>query len=162
MREGFPALRIPGTKCSPLVDGEEPIPRHTFWSSENVLDFHPDYLDNIRKGCELVFTARDKPDGQAYSASQTFFFPASMKPRCALEALVKTIFEKHTENVDKAMFNLEKSGAEWWTLVMDDDEDDRPKEEDEEEDEVLAPRIDKAFFSFFWRWKRRRSPCCRR
>jgi hypothetical protein len=42
---------------------------------------------------------------------------------------------------------------------MDDDEDDRPKEEDEEEDEVLAPRIDKAFFSFFWRWKRRRSPC---
>ena len=136
MREGFPALRIPGTKCSPLVDGEEPIPRHTFWSSEKVLDFHPDYLENVRKDCELVFTARDKPGGQAYSAGQTFFLPANMKPRCALEALVKTIFEKHTEHVDKGMFSLEQSGAEWWTLVLDDDEDQKPREEDEEEDEV--------------------------
>jgi hypothetical protein len=144
IREGFPALRIPGTQGKPLIDGEEPIPRHTFWSSENVIDFHPQYLENLRADCETVFSARDKPDGQAYSTGQTFFLPATMKPRCALEAFVLTIFERHVEHLDKDMFKMSQSGAEWWTLVLDDDEDktDEPRskndgeEEEDEEDEV--------------------------
>ena len=76
MRDGFPALRIPGTPFQPMVDGIEPIPRHSFWASESVLTFPPDSLELFRQDCETVFTARDKPDGQAYSTRQDkrFFF----------------------------------------------------------------------------------------
>lgn len=145
IRDGFPALRIPGTKWKPMVDGKEPIPRHEFWASEDVVEFHSNHLQSLREDCETVFTARDKPDGQAYSAGQTFFLPAKMEPRCALEALVKEIFNKHVENLDDGTYNPENSGAEWWTLVMDaDNEEDTGKanngkedeEDDDEEDEV--------------------------
>ncbi|KAL3942658.1 MAG: hypothetical protein SGBAC_003177 [Bacillariaceae sp.] len=141
MREGFPALRIPGTKWKPMVDGEEPIPRHPFWAGDDVVQFNPDYLETLREDCKTVFTARDKPDGQAYSAGQTFFLPTKMKPRCALEGLVKEIFDKHTAHLEKGTFSLEHSGSEWWTLVMDEkDEKPQPKgedgDDDDEEDEV--------------------------
>ena len=142
-REGFPALWVSGTR-TPLVDGDEPIPRHSFWSCENMIEFSPKHFDDILSDCETVFTSRDRDDGQAYSTGQTFFCPATMKPRCALEALVLTIFEKHVQHVDKGMYNLEQSGAEWWTLVLDGDDEPKAKNDDsnnvddpeEEEDEV--------------------------
>ena len=142
-RDGFPALWVPGTR-KPLVDGNEPIPRHSFWSSQTVIEFHPKHLDDILNDCEIVFTSRDRNDGEAYSTGQTFFFPATMKPRCALEALVLTIFEKHVQHVDKGMYNLKQSGAEWWTLVLDGDDDsskanngdDDGEGDEDEEDEV--------------------------
>lgn len=142
IRDGFPALRIPGTKWKPMVDGKEPIPRHEFWANEDVLSFHSDHLQSLREDCETVFTARDKPDGQAYSAGQTFFLPAKMKPRCALEALVKQIFEKHVAHLESGTYSPEHSGAEWWTLVMDGDNEDAKavgegdEDDEDEEDEV--------------------------
>jgi len=68
-----------------------------------------------------VFTARDKPDGAAYSAGQTFFLPANMKPRCALEAIAMKIFQEHTKDLEPGTFIPAESGANWWTLVMDDE-----------------------------------------
>ena len=139
MREGFPALKDPNRKGKYLVDGEEPIPRHPFWSCDDAFQIHPDYLDSLRQDCETVFTARDKPEGQAYSAGQTFFLPANKKPRCALEAIVLSIFQKHVEHVDKGMYSMEHSGVEWWTLVLDGEEEnpvEGEKDDEDEEDEV--------------------------
>lgn len=137
IRDGFPALYIPEAKNSissdgkikepqsfrPMVNGKEPLPRHGFWSSEDVIQFDNDqgYLKMLREDCETVFTARDKPDGAAYSAGQTFFIPANMKPRCALEALAMKIFHEHTKDLEPGTFNPAVSGANWWTLIMDDD-----------------------------------------
>jgi hypothetical protein len=151
IRDGFPALQIPGAKTyQPMLKGEEPIPRHSFWSSENAVHFNPDYLESLRQDCETVFTARDKPDGAAYSAGQTFFLPANRAPRCALEALAMLIFRKHTEHLKEGTFNPAQSGANWWTLVLDENEeavtkapiqvqnnaDEEEDEEEEGEDEV--------------------------
>jgi hypothetical protein len=135
IRDGFPALRLPGTNFKPNIDGEETIPRHSFWTSEDAITFHPDHLESLRMDCETVFTARDKPDGQAYSAGQTFFIPASMKPRCALEAMALTIFEKHVQHLEEGTYNPEQSGANWWTLVMDDDDNHKKDEKDDDEEE---------------------------
>lgn len=124
IRNGFPALHTPGSKTfQPNLKDDEPIPRHTFWSHPDAIHFlHPDHLETLRRDCEVVFTARDKPDGAAYSAGQTFFLPANQRPRCALEALAMMIFEKHTEHLPAGTFNPATSGANWWTLVLDDDE----------------------------------------
>ena len=119
IRDGFPALRIPGTNWKPKVEGVDPIPRHSFWSMENAIEFNPMNLSTWLEDCETVFTARDKPDGASYSAGQTYFLPATMKPRCALEALAQSIFLKHTEHLEEGTFNPEQSGANWWTLVLD-------------------------------------------
>ncbi len=135
IRDGFPALYIPKEKVSssdeksngqplsfqPMVSGEEPLPRHGFWSSEGVIQFD-DNLKLLREDCKTVFTARDKPDGASYSAGQTFFIPANMKPRCALEALALNIFHEHTKDLEPGTYNPATSGANWWTLVMDDEE----------------------------------------
>ena len=141
IRDGFPALYIPKKKDNatdpeeknghasflPMVKGEEPVPRHAFWSSDDVIQFEE--LKLIREDCETVFTARDKPDGASYSAGQTFFIPANMKPRCALEALAMKIFHEHTKHLEPGTFNPAQSGANWWTLVLDGDN---------EEDNVAA------------------------
>ncbi len=138
IRDGFPALYMPKEKSAssdekckgprsfqPIVSGEEPLPRHGFWSSEDVIQFENDgeSLKMLREDCETVFTARDKPDGAAYSAGQTFFIPANMKPRCALEAMALKIFHEHTKDLTPGTFNPAQSGANWWTLVMDDSEE---------------------------------------
>jgi hypothetical protein len=123
IRDGFPALRIPGTNWKPKIDGEDPIPRHAFWSMENAISFDSSLLPTLLEDCETVFTARDKPDGAAYSAGQTYFLPANMAPRCALEALAQSIFFKHTEHLEEGSYNPEQSGANWWTLVLDVDDD---------------------------------------
>lgn len=135
IRDGFPALRIPGTKWKPMIDGEEPIPRHEFWVGEDAITFHPDYFESLREDCETVFTARDKPDGKAYSEGQTFFLPATMKPRCALEALVKEIFQKHVAHLKEGTFNPKNSGANWWTLVMNEPEAPTPQSSEKKDDE---------------------------
>lgn len=123
IRDGFPALRLPGTKWKPKVEGEDPIPRHAFWTMENAIEFDPTHLQTLLEDCETVFTARDKPDGAAYSAGQTFFLPANMKPRCALEGLARSIFIKHTEHLEKGSYNPAQSGANWWTLVLESDDE---------------------------------------
>jgi hypothetical protein len=123
IRDGFPALRLPGTNWKPKVAGEDPIPRHSFWSMENAIEIDPMILPTLLEDCETVFTARDKPDGAAYSAGQTYFLPANMKPRCALEALAQSIFQKHTEHLEEGSFIREQSGANWWTLVLESDDE---------------------------------------
>jgi hypothetical protein len=127
IREGFPALRLPGNK-GPWIDGDEPLPRHPFWANENALTLH--HLDDLWKDCETVFSARACESDQAYSAGITYFAPCQMKPRCALEALVLSIFRKHTDGLDEGIFIPEQSGAEWWTLVLDQDEEDQNNDND--------------------------------
>jgi len=136
IRDGFPALYIPNglsnkksknrssssSSFQPMVEGEEPIPRYDFWSSENTIEFNnPGHLQTLREDCETVFTARDKPDGATYSAGQTYFLPANKKPRCALEAMAMKIFYEHTKHLKEGTFNPAQSGANWWTLVMNED-----------------------------------------
>lgn len=124
IRDGFPALMVPssnGSSYQPMLTGEEPLPRHNFIAKENCIQFHEEHLQSLQEDCETVFTARDKPDGAAYSAGQTFFLPANKAPRCALEALAMMIFHKHTEHLPKGTYNPATSGANWWTLVMDSD-----------------------------------------
>jgi len=137
IRDGFPALYIPKQKNTskvddkienlpsfqPMVNGKDPIPQHDFWSADDVIQFddNQDSLKLLREDCKTVFTARDKTDGAAYSAGQTFFIPANMKPRCALEALALRIFKEHTKELEPGTFNPAQSGANWWTLVLDDD-----------------------------------------
>jgi hypothetical protein len=106
-----------------MLTEDEPLPRYAFASFENCIQFAPEHLDTLRKDCETVFTARDKPDGAAYSAGQTFFLPANKEPRCALEALAMMIFHKHTEHLPQGMYDPATSGANWWTLVLDENSD---------------------------------------
>ena len=129
IREGFPALYIPrkdGDETSkqfqPMVTGDEPLPKHGFWSAEDILRFDSDSsaLETLRRDCQTVFSARDKPDGASYSAGETYFIPSNMKPRCALEAIALKIFQEHTKDLEPGTFNSSQSGANWWTLVMDD------------------------------------------
>ena len=132
IRDGFPALYIPqkdgdekskkGPPFQPMVTGDEPLPKHGFWSAEDVLRFDNDggALETLRQDCQTVFSARDKPDGATYSAGETYFIPSNMKPRCALEALALKIFKEHTKDLEPGTFNPSQSGANWWTLVMDD------------------------------------------
>eukprot|EP00934_Nitzschia_sp_Nitz4_P006535 Nitzschia sp. Nitz4//scaffold34_size148208//77427//78809//NITZ4_002981-RA/size148208-processed-gene-0.47-mRNA-1//-1//CDS//3329548798//6525//frame0 len=146
IRDNFPALRIPGTNLKqPMIDGDEPIPRHKFWTMEHAITFDEKTLPLLLEDCETVFTARDKPNGNSYSAGQTFFLPANMEPRCALEALAQSIFRKHTEHLEEGTYNPAQSGANWWTLVLEGPEETsaaaavakaQEEEEQDEEDEV--------------------------
>ena len=43
--------------------------------------------------------------------TDTFWLPATQEPKCTLERLAKTIFEKHTAGL---VFDPANSGAEWW------------------------------------------------
>jgi hypothetical protein len=137
IRNGFPALLLPDG--SPNIQDDEPIPKHSFWvtgtSSSIIAAARADggavqaallpVLPNVvqlRSDADAVFTARTRDDGAAYSAGVTYFLPCQMVPRCALEGLVQSIFQAHTEEL-KSTFHEETSGAEWWTLVMDDSDD---------------------------------------
>lgn len=139
IRDGFPALLLvpkasdaAGTEKQQQkkwnvdeTDETMSLPRHTVWSHDDALLFNHDMLDILVKDCEKVFTARTRDDEAAYSAGTTYFLPAKMKPRCALEGLVQQIFQQHVALLDDpGMYKPAESGAEWWTLVMGDDEND--------------------------------------
>lgn len=120
IRDGFPALQR--ASGEPLIEGDEAIPRHSFWAHETALSFKS--LPQLHADCETVFSVRTKEeDHQAYSTGITYFLPCQMKPRCALEELVQDIFKKHTSALELRSFRPEQSGSEWWTLVLDNDDD---------------------------------------
>ena len=140
--EGFPVLSDfkPGSSEADRF----PVPRSPFSSYKNAITFAQ--RKSFLNDCAMVFNARAITEGDEYSSGSTFFLPALMKPRCALEALAQEIFKAHTEGLE-GKFDPKNSGAEWWTLVLDNktnsdtdtiskktgDEDDS---EDEEDDEV--------------------------
>lgn len=118
--EGFAVLndfRLSKPKSNHQPD---PIPRYPFASFHNALQVDPKHLPILRDECELVFSARDLEEGDAYSTGVTFFLPAVATPRCALEALVLQIFKAHTTDLIPGQhYDMERSGAEWWTLVLE-------------------------------------------
>lgn len=128
IREGFPALRTPNGK--PWLDGEEPLPKAPLSVFPDALQIisetktssssTSDVWETLYEDCRTVFSARTRDDDQAYSAGVTYFLPSVMKPRCALESIVYSIFQAHTACLPKGSLIPEQSGAEWWTLVMDD------------------------------------------
>jgi hypothetical protein len=142
IRDGFPALSLPGTTKGWMIDGDEPIPRMKAWARSAALRF--DRRDLWERDCLAVFTAREKEQDEPYSAGVTYFCPALMKPRCALEALALSVFHRHCQLLEPGVMIPEQSGAEWWTLVLDCDEKDSTAKsdpagngdgEDDEEDE---------------------------
>jgi hypothetical protein len=50
----------------------------------------------------------------AFALNSSNWLPAAAKPRCSLERLARTIFERHTAGV---AFDAASSGAEWWAQV---------------------------------------------
>ena len=160
INEGFPALnnfRLPKPGEKPNEICQDPVPRYPFASFSSALSFDKDQFENTIHDCDLAFTARAKEDSDAYSSGATFFIPASIEPRCALEQLALNIFQTHTKGLEPGKhFDMERSGAEWWTLVLDtnssatekeekpksdadadaDDDDDSESSEEEEDDEV--------------------------
>ncbi|KAL7568729.1 hypothetical protein ACA910_021722 [Epithemia clementina (nom. ined.)] len=112
----------PASTSGPWIDGDEPIPKFDFWGREGCFEFPTTkLLDTLREDCRTVFSARARDDNAAYSAGETYFLPCQMKPRCALEAMVQTIFREHTACLEEGVMIPEQSGAEWWTLVLETD-----------------------------------------
>jgi hypothetical protein len=70
--------------------------------------------------CAAAFTARAKGVGEELSAGATFWIPADVKPTTALERVALQVFLFHSRD---AIFDVSKSGAEWWTQVIDPEDD---------------------------------------
>lgn len=88
--EGFAVLN----NFKPTKDGnaatKDPIPRYPFASFANAISMPSESQKNaFLNDCSVVFTARTREDSESYSTGETFFLPCLMKPRCALEALVR-------------------------------------------------------------------------
>jgi hypothetical protein len=157
--EGFPALnnfRLPketDNKRDETPQGD-PVPRYPFGSFARALSIGQSNISNMVHDCDLAFTARAKEENDAYSSGATFFMPASMKPRCALEQLALQIFQTHTKGLEPGKhFDIERSGAEWWTLVLDTNSnssvdkekpetDDNSESSEEEEDDEVGMHFD--------------------
>lgn len=137
IRDGFPALR--NEKGEPQIDEVDPLPRAPFSSYTSALASLDEACHaSLLEDCAMVFSARTKSDAAAYSAGCTYFAPAAMKPRCAIEALALRVFHEHTKDLPKGCFLPEQSGAEWWTLVLNadppkDSQDDTDDNEDHDE-----------------------------
>ena len=145
--EGFPAFNTFHSKKND--DEKDILPQFKFASFSSALTMNQEQKDNITHDCNLAFTARTKEDSDAYSTGATFFVPAAMKPRCALEKLALQIFKSHTHSlIPEKHYDLERSGAEWWTLVLDcapekdDNNHDEDDNEDEEEDDEVGMHFD--------------------
>jgi hypothetical protein len=146
--EGFPALNTfrvnnKSNKGDDTNKNTDIFPKFSFASFPSALTINKEQQSNIIHDCDLTFTARTKEDSDAYSSGATFFIPASMKPRCALEDLAIKIFQTHTKGlVPGKHYDVERSGAEWWTLVLDtasssnNDATASSNDDDEEDDEV--------------------------
>mmetsp|Transcript_6611 Transcript_6611/g.12455 ORF Transcript_6611/g.12455 Transcript_6611/m.12455 type:complete len:489 (+) Transcript_6611:97-1563(+) len=144
------------------LSNQDPIPRYPFASFPSALSVpttnnsststststSTSIMDDLLYDCQIAFTARTKDESSAYSSGSTFFIPASMKPRCALERLALDIFQSHTHDLQPGKhYDLERSGAEWWTLVLDtssarnrtdnkDNDNDGDDDDDDDDDEV--------------------------
>lgn len=150
VHEGFAVLNsfiVDKSNNDMTHDKPDPVPRYPFASFLSAVEINMKELDNIMHDCELAFTARTREDSESYSTGATFFMPAVMKPRCALEALAMDIFEAHTKGLDPGQdYDPERSGAEYWTLVLENkpkeqrifskDQDDDDDGSDEDDDEV--------------------------
>ena len=131
--DGFPALSTfkPPTGKSTGDDDfsatkDDPIPRYPFASFPRSLRVKNTARSDFLGDCERAFTARAKETGEAYSAGATFFVPAKMTPRCALEALALDIFKAHTKGLKEGVhYDPDRSGAEWWTLVLETSDKDK-------------------------------------
>jgi hypothetical protein len=142
IRDGFPALKNPNGKGA-IISGDEPLPRHPFASYSQALEIPDEFSDSIQRDCQRVFTARSTEDQASYSVGTTFFLPAVMQPRCALEGLALAIFQAHVKDLD-GMYTPEQSGAEWWTLILDasKNQDANAKEYDEDESDEVGMHYD--------------------
>lgn len=152
INDGFPALnnfKLSNQDNASNDDKKDPVPRYSFASFSSALSIAKGQYEDVIHDCDLAFTARAKEESDAYSSGATFFMPASMKPRCLLEQLALNIFKTHTKGLEPGKhFDVERSGAEWWTLVLDTNpsaevKDIKPKtdsdsesSEEEEDDEV--------------------------
>lgn len=142
IRDGFPALRKTDDG-EPWIEGDEPIPRFPVWAHDDALRYS--HIDQIRKDCATVFSARTRNDHEAYSHGLTFFVPSQMKPRCALEAMALAIFNAHTKHLEPGVMIPEQSGAEWWSLVLDEDENNLSRgigDDDEDESDEVGMHFD--------------------
>ncbi|GMH93981.1 hypothetical protein TrVE_jg11681 [Triparma verrucosa] len=72
---------------------------------------------SLLQDMKTSMSAREVEEDGQYSLGDTFFLPATVPPRCGLEALAKSFFDFHTKDAEG--FDPERSGAEWWTQVID-------------------------------------------
>ena len=61
--------------------------------------------------------------GIPYETNATYWVSADAQPQTAIEMLVQDIFHFHTRDCPTGSFDMERSGAEWWTQVVDSDKD---------------------------------------
>ncbi|CAB9529724.1 expressed unknown protein [Seminavis robusta] len=167
IRDGFPALLLDNKDKKQQwwieeTDETMKLPRGPFWAHDSALQVDPSCLPTLIKDCHKVFTARTREDDASYSAGTTYFLPAQMKPRCALEELVQMIFQQHAKLLPPDIkYKPDESGAEWWTLVLggadkddkdsnkkakaktdDNQKQDNDDEEEEEEDDDVGWHYD--------------------
>mmetsp|Transcript_4068 Transcript_4068/g.8390 ORF Transcript_4068/g.8390 Transcript_4068/m.8390 type:complete len:210 (+) Transcript_4068:161-790(+) len=146
--EGFAVLNDFNADAKKKSDKghDDPIPRTKFASYIDALSVSDAHKATFLQDCSRVFTARTKEDSEGYSTGSTYFLPAVMQPRCALEELAQKIFCAHVDTLDKSLWDPERSGSEWWTLVLDSGDsngkapisgDDDEEEEEEEEEETV-------------------------
>lgn len=155
IRDGFPALGLPGNLKRWNITDPEPIPANEFNVSSSLLQPRQnkevaslpedETWKLLHHDASTVFTARTKDDSAAYSIGTTYFSPCQMEPRCQLEEIVQSIFKMHTKHLAPGIIIPEQSGSEWWTLVMDTgksnassndniDENDDSEEDDDDDD----------------------------
>ena len=112
--------RVPG---GILPDNPKPpLLNYNFRTFQDFLKFDDGdpTLAEILKDAKTVFTARNGRAGERYSAGETYFLPAAMTPRCGLERLARAVFDLHTSELKADEdYDVNLSGAEWWTLVLD-------------------------------------------
>jgi hypothetical protein len=90
---------------------------YDFSNFQKCLPIDSEQLGSLKLDCAEAFSCRSIPDGnENYSTGSTYFAASDQNPRCFLEKLALSIFRFHTKN---AIFDAEKSGAEWWTQVID-------------------------------------------
>jgi len=78
-------------------------------------------LSTLLHDCHLASTARAQARvGGEYSEGETFFITADATPTAQLEAIALSIFNFHAQH---AVFDRERSGAEWWVQVLEEDDD---------------------------------------
>jgi len=91
-----------------------PLQPRRFDSWDNAIPLHSaKMLDRLAKDCAAVFTARTASYGE-HSTGSTYWIPAGVAPRCALEQVAAAVLAAHAP--PDAFVN---AGAEWWTLAVD-------------------------------------------